>query len=228
MERGPAPIAGRSDRQGDAPDHRADHRDLAGAAVGVRAGGLHPRACRASLFRQFAVTISFADADLGDQRADPVAGAVRGVPAPPRHARADRSAGCWAASTGCATATPRVVHAAGARRGARPRAGGRGRGAAQVWLSAHTPTGFLPEEDQGAFFVAIQLPDGASVARSAAVATRVDRHAARRCRRSQRHAVDHRLLAARRGRAGTERRLHGRASEAVRRPHRRRRTRCRR
>ena len=41
------------------------------------------------------------------------------------------------------------------------------------WLSARTPTGFLPEEDQGAFFVSIQLPDGASVARSAAVATRV-------------------------------------------------------
>jgi HAE1 family hydrophobic/amphiphilic exporter-1 len=29
-----------------------------------------------------------------------------------------------------------------------------------------TPTGFLPEEDQGAFFVAVQLPDGASVART--------------------------------------------------------------
>ena len=41
------------------------------------------------------------------------------------------------------------------------------------WLSAHTPSGFLPEEDQGAFFIAIQLPDGASVGRSAAVATRV-------------------------------------------------------
>jgi len=38
-----------------------------------------------------------------------------------------------------------------------------------------TPTGFLPEEDQGAFFVAIQLPDGASVSRSAAVAARVEK-----------------------------------------------------
>ncbi|HUB14490.1 MAG TPA: efflux RND transporter permease subunit [Acetobacteraceae bacterium] len=37
-----------------------------------------------------------------------------------------------------------------------------------------TPTGFLPEEDQGAFFIAIQLPDGASVARSTAVAQRVE------------------------------------------------------
>jgi multidrug efflux pump len=33
-----------------------------------------------------------------------------------------------------------------------------------VWT--RTPTGFLPDEDQGAFFVAVQLPDGASVART--------------------------------------------------------------
>ena len=29
-----------------------------------------------------------------------------------------------------------------------------------------TPTGFLPEEDQGAFFISVQLPDGASVSRT--------------------------------------------------------------
>ena len=40
------------------------------------------------------------DADLGDQRADPVAGAVRRVPAPSRPRRAGRWAGCCAASTG--------------------------------------------------------------------------------------------------------------------------------
>ena len=28
-------------------------------------------------------------------------------------------------------------------------------------LSKVTPTGFLPEDDQGAFFVVVQLPDGA-------------------------------------------------------------------
>ncbi len=33
-------------------------------------------------------------------------------------------------------------------------------------LSLRTPTGFLPEEDQGAFFVSVQLPDGASVSRT--------------------------------------------------------------
>lgn len=44
-----------------------------------------------------------------------------------------------------------------------------------IWsLSRITPTGFLPDEDQGAFFVNVQLPDGASVARTTAVAKRVE------------------------------------------------------
>jgi hydrophobe/amphiphile efflux-1 (HAE1) family protein len=33
-------------------------------------------------------------------------------------------------------------------------------------VSLRTPTGFLPEEDQGAFFISVQLPDGASVSRT--------------------------------------------------------------
>jgi HAE1 family hydrophobic/amphiphilic exporter-1 len=37
-----------------------------------------------------------------------------------------------------------------------------------------TPTGFLPEEDQGAFFVAVQLPDGASVARTSEAVAQVE------------------------------------------------------
>lgn len=36
-------------------------------------------------------------------------------------------------------------------------------------LSKITPTGFLPEDDQGALFVVVQLPGGASVARTSAV-----------------------------------------------------------
>ena len=44
-----------------------------------------------------------------------------------------------------------------------------------IWLlAARTPTGFLPEEDQGAFFVAVQLPDGASVSRSRAVTQQIE------------------------------------------------------
>jgi hydrophobe/amphiphile efflux-1 (HAE1) family protein len=38
---------------------------------------------------------------------------------------------------------------------------------AGVWaLGKITPTGFLPEDDQGAFFVVVQLPEGASVGRT--------------------------------------------------------------
>jgi hydrophobe/amphiphile efflux-1 (HAE1) family protein len=41
-------------------------------------------------------------------------------------------------------------------------------------LSLRTPTGFLPEEDQGAFFVSVQLPDGASVGRTSEAAARIE------------------------------------------------------
>nr|HEV8010822.1 efflux RND transporter permease subunit [Bradyrhizobium sp.] len=41
-------------------------------------------------------------------------------------------------------------------------------------VSRITPTGFLPEEDQGAFFIAVQLPDGASVARTSEVTKQVE------------------------------------------------------
>jgi hydrophobe/amphiphile efflux-1 (HAE1) family protein len=41
-------------------------------------------------------------------------------------------------------------------------------------VSRIVPTGFLPEEDQSAFFVMVQLPDGASVARTGVVTKRVE------------------------------------------------------
>ncbi len=47
-------------------------------------------------------------------------------------------------------------------------------GAGIFGLARITPTGFLPEEDQGGFFVAIQLPDGASVARTSNVVRQVE------------------------------------------------------
>ena len=47
--------------------------------------------------------------------------------------------------------------------------------AAGIWGAASiTPTSFLPEEDQGAFFVVAQLPDGASVARTREVTARLE------------------------------------------------------
>src|ERR1700720_4863834 len=42
-------------------------------------------------------------------------------------------------------------------------------GVGVVGLSKVTPTGFLPEDDQGALFVVVQLPGGASVARTSEV-----------------------------------------------------------
>ena len=47
--------------------------------------------------------------------------------------------------------------------------------AAAYAISLRTPTGFLPEEDQGAFFVLIRLPDGASVARTSATTAEVEK-----------------------------------------------------
>ena len=41
-------------------------------------------------------------------------------------------------------------------------------------LGNRTPSGFLPSEDQGGFFVAIQLPDGASVERTSRVVRQVE------------------------------------------------------
>jgi hydrophobe/amphiphile efflux-1 (HAE1) family protein len=41
-------------------------------------------------------------------------------------------------------------------------------------ISLETPTGFLPQEDQGAFFVNVQLPDAASVERTRAVTAKVE------------------------------------------------------
>jgi len=41
-------------------------------------------------------------------------------------------------------------------------------------MSLITPTAFLPEEDQGAFFTSVQLPDGASVARTSEVTQKIE------------------------------------------------------
>ena len=46
--------------------------------------------------------------------------------------------------------------------------------AATVWLFRITPTGFLPAEDQGAFFLEVQLPEGASTPRTLKVVESVE------------------------------------------------------
>jgi len=47
-------------------------------------------------------------------------------------------------------------------------------GAGTWFLAQRTPTGFLPEEDQGSFFVMVQLPAGASVPRTGRVVGEVE------------------------------------------------------
>ncbi|HUH85709.1 MAG TPA: multidrug efflux RND transporter permease subunit [Stellaceae bacterium] len=47
-------------------------------------------------------------------------------------------------------------------------------GAGVFGFSRITPTSFLPEEDQGAFFLNVQLPDGASVARTGETVRKVE------------------------------------------------------
>ncbi len=47
-------------------------------------------------------------------------------------------------------------------------------GASIYLASLRTPTGFLPEEDQGAFFISLQLPDGASVSRTSEAALGIE------------------------------------------------------
>ena len=42
-------------------------------------------------------------------------------------------------------------------------------------LARITPSGFLPSEDQGGFFVSIQLPDGASVSRTSKVVSQIEK-----------------------------------------------------
>jgi hydrophobe/amphiphile efflux-1 (HAE1) family protein len=47
--------------------------------------------------------------------------------------------------------------------------------AAGIWYEQRLrPTGFLPEEDQGAFFISIKLPDGASISRTREVVKQVE------------------------------------------------------
>jgi HAE1 family hydrophobic/amphiphilic exporter-1 len=47
-------------------------------------------------------------------------------------------------------------------------------GAVSVWMFSSAPTGFVPAEDRGAFFVDVRLPDGAALSRTDAVLGEVE------------------------------------------------------
>ena len=122
-----------------------------------------------TLFRQFAVTISAAMVISALNALTLSPALCARVPAPHRAAARHHGTRARAASTGCATAMPAACGGWCAWRSLSLVACCRASAAASSASRCMTPTGFLPEEDQGAFFIAVQLPDGASVARTSEV-----------------------------------------------------------
>ena len=140
---------------------------------GVRAGGVHSRRRRpplqsvrvdgGDLRRHFRV--QFADAEPGAERRVPARAAGR-RPFPAC------SVGSTPASTGCRTPMPRAVRGLIRLRWAMLVLFVAGL-AATYALSLRLSSTFLPVEDQGYFLVIVQLPDGASLQRTDAVAKQV-------------------------------------------------------
>ena len=121
------------------------------------------------LFRQFAVTVSVAMFLSAINALTLVAGALRRVAEPASWAAARHHRPCHAVDR-LVSATAMVRSSLGSVRFsiiglAMVAVGGAGTlGSAKI-----TPTGFLPEDDQGAIFVVVQLPGGASVGRTSEV-----------------------------------------------------------
>ena len=172
MEHHPELSPAEATKMRDGADLRADHRDHAGVAVGLRAGGLHPRHLRRVVppVRRHGRRL---DVPVSDQCADPVAGVVR-HPAAPASWAAPRAIGAlmrgidWVRD-GYGAIVARLV-----RISIIGLVMVRVAALGVVGLGKITPTGFLPEDDQGAFFVVIQLPDGASIGRTTDVVTQVE------------------------------------------------------
>jgi hypothetical protein len=148
---------GRGGQGRDGRDHRGHHRHHPGAALGLRAGRLHPRHLGPALPAVRGRGLGL-DGDLGDQRADPLARALRD----PAQAASRAAKGVlgWISrgSTGRATAMPSSP--------ARSRGGPCSASCCSAGPSSLTgglfravPTGFLPSEDQGAFIVETRLPE---------------------------------------------------------------------
>ena len=165
------PVTGGGDEEGDDRDHRADHRDHLGPSFRVRPDRLHPRH-RGNIVPAVRGDDQRRDADLGIECADLVAGAVRRVSAPSGPKRGPMG---WVLRR---IDNIRDGYAAIVRRLVRVSVLGLvailASAAGVYFLSLRTPTGFLPEEDQGAFFINVQLPDGASVSRTRDAVKRIE------------------------------------------------------
>ncbi len=191
--------ARRRDQEHGRGRRRAD-RDRAGAVRGVRAVGLHHRHFRAVL-PAVRAHHRRRDRHLADRLADAVAGAVRAA-AQAASTSATRTAGGSGrstASSGCSTAASSGLRTAMAGWPARVVR------IAVLMLVVYagvlafglnefrkTPIGFIPQVDRGYLIVVVQLPPGASLARTDEV---------------NRRAVDIALADAGRRRRGQHRRL---------------------
>ena len=157
-------FAGGRHEKGHVGNHRADHRDHARAAFGVCASCVYPwhfgRIVPAICGHCRGFDVSFSD-----QRAYALSGTLRrSAAATPRATRRHH---------GKSDAFDRYVrdqYGAVVARLVRVSIIGLVLvvvcGIGIVGLSKLTPTGFLPEDDQGAFFVVVQTPGGASLART--------------------------------------------------------------
>ena len=125
------------------------------------------------LFRQFAVTVGVSML-LSAINALTLSPALCALLLKPHHGPRRGPIGkVMRSSTGCATATAsswRGWYARHHQHSHRRRAG-----VGIFGLGKITPTGFLPEDDQGAFFTVVQLPDGASVGRTLDVVQQVEK-----------------------------------------------------
>ncbi len=152
----------------DGPAVRADRRHHAGADGGVPAGRLpagpdrpHVRAVRAGDRRDRADERDQCGRRSSRRRARCGCG---------RRCRPKSATSSTAASTGSTTAAERGYAWLDRPHGGAQRRHGGGRAALIIGLSVYgfsrIPTGFLPIEDQGYLIAIVQLPDGASLART--------------------------------------------------------------
>ena len=154
-------------------DLRADHRHHAGTAGGVRSGRLHLGNFRRAVpaVRRHRRRV---DVPVGDQRADAVAGSVRRAAQAASRPEARRDGHAepvdrpdtrrlWIGRCAARRLLPSSVSSLWLRH----------LSALDCWPGRH-PTGFIPSDDQGAFFVVVQLPDGASIGRTSDVVRQVE------------------------------------------------------
>ena len=149
-----------------------DHRHHAGPVVGLRPRCLHPRHQRPAVpaIRGGGLGV---DADLGAQRPDAESRRCARCCSSADKQAAGRCAMCWARIDHVRDGYVAVV-----RRLVRVAIFGvvvvAGVLAASAWLFSKTPQSFLPDEDQGAIFAALRLPEGASLNRTETVVKEVE------------------------------------------------------